>query len=676
MLNRVSDVLTPWTVPRILQIMEATSASRNTGGAASSGGLSTDGAADMESLLRLASQLPDVAGRVMAAPLFAQRPLVESYNSSVSLTTATPGVPSDGVSLTSITYEDARYMCTTALAVRRCAWRAESSNDDEPSTANVKACRSLPHTEPQIAAAELEEVGFAAEFSEPCICGSFPDAAAALRHVLPGADAGVSSESGGAPVQSASRRGAPDLFQGTLRSILRPPSVPRAPPLVKTASSPSSIHGGASTTSHRLHLVQPSPSAASAKLQSLVLDTTPPPSLLPIEVRGPPGHRVFDGGCVAYSFSANEKEELLDSLCAEPPPLRVFSRVEVEARCRPGGLNYDQASAPLSAAAGPATATTGHVSRDGLPPSTDRGAPGSRVDNDDGWSTSTGWSSRSSSEPRRTTDNDKAKEKASKSMKRFDTVNDETRPESRAVAPDMNRPTSEVAPATHPPGTASTTRTWVNDDDDLVLENGHITIRKKKMRPVRDLSATRPLPTVVSGSLVNPSLMTTVVSAASADQRHFTSSATHGADYEVATGDDTAEDSAPHGKTRVAGAKRSRDSTAASAPADNQATVRPPEPPQKMKSAGVATELKCSTAPAATSDEVSMASLPINTKSVVRLSQEEVLEFIESLRVSETLRRALLVGVAATSVAEGAPVNSPGTVSEVQSEKDESLEEH
>ncbi|CAC9530345.1 conserved hypothetical protein [Leishmania infantum JPCM5] len=675
MLNGVNDILMPWTAPRILQIMEATSASRNASGCAPRGGIAADDTADMESLLRLANQLPDVAGRVMAAPLFAQRPLVESHNGgSTSLNTVAPGASSDGASSVSITYEDAQYMCTAALAVRRSPWKAEAPNDDEPSTTDAKAYCSLPHTEPQTAAAELEEVGFAAEFSEPCIRGSFPDAAAALRHVVPEIDGGLTSDSDGVHAQSASKHGAADLFQGALHFVLRPPSVSHAAPLAESASSTSAIQSVASATSHRLHLVQPSPSAASAAPQSLVLDTIPSPSLLPIEARGPPGHRVFDGGCVAYTFSAGEREELLASLCAEPPPLQVFSREEVEGRCQPGSPIYRQTSAPQSSGSGAAAAATAHFPRGGLPPSADRGLPGSCVNDDDGWSSSSGWSSRSSSEPCSDMHSDKAKEEASQDIERADEANAEERPGSRAVACVVDGPTSEVALATHPPGTAGTTCTWVDDADDLVLENGHIAIRRKRMRPARNLPAALSLPTVASSPLLNPSLTTTVVNATPADEQHFTSSATDGADYADAAGDGSTADAVPHGRKGVAGAKRSRASMTASAPADGCATATSAEPPERATTAEVAKELKRRAAPAETSDEVARTSTPIKTKRVVRLSQEEMLEFIEGLRVPDTLRRALLIGAATPAVIEAAPVNSPGAVGDGKSEPDGSDE--
>lgn len=518
--------------------------------------------------------------------------------------------------------------------------------------------------------AELEEVGFAAEFSGPCIRGSFPDAAAALRHVFPEVDGGFTSDRDGVHVQGASKHGAADLFQDALRFVLRPPSVLHAAPLVESASSPSAIQSGASATSHRLHLVQPSPSAASAAPQSLVLDTIPSPSLLPIEARGPPGHRMFDGGCVAYTFSADEREELLASLCAEPPPLQVFSREEVEGRCRLGSLTYRQASAPQSAGSGAAAAAAAHFPRGELPQSANRGLPGSGVNDDDGWSTSSGWSSRSSTEPRSDMHSDKAKEEASQDIERVDEANTEARPGSRAVASVVDGPTSEVASATHPPGTAGTTRTWVDDDDDLVLENGHITIRKKRMRPAKNLSAALSLPRVVSSPLVNPSLTMTVVNATPADEKHFASSATDGADYVDAAGGGSTADTTPHGRKRVAGAKRSRGSMSASAPADDCATATSAEPPEKATTAEMAKDMKRRGAPTETLDEVSRMSTPISTKRVVPLSQEEMVGFIEGLRVSDTLRRALLIGVVAPAVIAAALGNSSDAVGDVKSEMD------
>ncbi|KAG5469331.1 hypothetical protein LSCM1_02546 [Leishmania martiniquensis] len=671
MLNGVSDVLTPWTALRILQIMEAASAFRNAGGSAPHGGGSADGGADMELLLRLANQLPDVAGRVMTAPLFAQRPLVESYNGdSASLTMEAFDTSSDGASSMSITYEDARHMCMAALAARRGMWDGEPWNSSASSTHEAKLHCSPAHTAPQTAAAELEEVGFAAEFLEPCLRGSFPDVAAALRHVLPEVGGGLSLGSDAADAQSAIQRGTPDMFHGALSSISRPPPIPPAAPLANGTPSPSAIDDGAPTTSLRLHLAQKLHSAASATPRSLVLETIPPPSLLPIAARGPPGHPMFDGGCVAYTFSTAEREELLASLRTGPPPLHVFGKEEVAAHCRPGGQSRHQASTPLPPGAGPAAAATMHFPRSSFASTAARGAPGSGITDDDGWSASSGWSSRSSSRPRINVDGGKAAEEAPRDMLAVDAVNSESRPGSRAVAPAVDGPTSEVALETPSRGTNGNTRTWVDDDADLVLENGRITIRKKKMRLAKNLLATLPMPTVVSGPLVNPSLMTAVANATSAEERYFTFSALDGADCVHKTADGTIADEVPHEKKRTAGAKRSRDAMTASAPPDSHFTTPSSESLKTATTASSVTEAKRSTAAAATLSEAGVASTPIDTKRVPRLSQEEMLEFIEGLCVSDTLRRALLVGVVTSAVTEATVVNSPDTAGEGQSETD------
>ncbi|KAG5469678.1 hypothetical protein CUR178_01816 [Leishmania enriettii] len=672
MLNGVSDVLTPWTAPRILQIMEATSAFRNASGGAPHSETSTDGVADMDRLLRLANQLPDVAARVMAAPLFAQRPLVEFYNGeSASITMAASGASFDGASSMSIAYEDARHMCATALAARRSMWKAEAWSDSEPVTSRATPYCSLSHTEPQTAAAELEEVGFAAEFSEPCIRGSFPDAAAALSHVLPEVGGGLSSSSDETGAQSVSQRGTPTLLQGALSFLCRPPPVSHAAPLVNDAPSPSGIDGGASTSSLRLHLVQPSPSAASATPQSLVLETIPPPSLLPIDARGPPGHRVFDGACVAYTFSTDEKEELLSSLCTEPPPLQVQSKENVAMHCCPEGLRHRLASAPLSAGKVAVAAAAARCPHSGFPSTADRGTPGSGVNDNEGWSDSSGWSSRSSSQTRSNTDSDEAKEEASRHMERAGTVNSEAGEGSDAAAPAVDGPSLEVASGSHSPGTVCTTRRWVDGDDDLVLENGRITVRKKR-RPVKNLPVALSLPTVVSGPLGNLSLATTEVNAAPADERRCTLSAVDGADCAGATADGTTVDDVPRGKKRIAGAKRSRGSTTGTTPSDGRTATPSSEPFTTSTAARAATEAKRSIAPAATSSEVAMTSTPVDTQRVARLSQEAMLEFIQGLCVSDTLRRALLVGVVAPAVTEATPVHCPVTVGEEQSETDES----
>ncbi|GET91796.1 hypothetical protein, conserved [Leishmania tarentolae] len=666
MLNGVIDVLTPWTAPRILQIMEAASASRNTGGPSPRSGVATDDVADLESLLRLANELPDVAGRAMTAPLFAQRPLVEWQNGgSTSLITAAPDASADGASSTSITYEDARHMCTAALAVRPSPWKAEASNDSEPSMTNTKTSCLRPHIELQTAAAALEEVGFAAEFSEPCIRGSFPDVAAALHYIFPKMDGGFTSDSAEVHGSSASKHDTPDLFQGALRCVLRPPSVSHTTPLVESATSSNAIQSGDLATPYRPHLVQLSPSAVSAAPQSLVLDTIPSLSLLPIETRGPPGHRVFDGSCVAYSFSADEKEELLASVCAGPPPLQVFSREEVEGRCRLGSLTHTQASAPLPSGSGAATVD---FPPDGHPPPAYRGIPGSCVNDDDGWSASSGWSSRNSSELRSDIHSDKEKEEASKNIQSVET-DAEAKLGSRVIASDVDGPISEVASVIHPPGTAGTTRTWVDDGDDLVLENGHITIRKKKMRLTRNPPAALPLPKVVSSSFVDPSLTMTLVKVSRTSEQPFTSSVTGGADYANATDGISTADAAPQGRKRSAGAKRSRSSMMTSASANDHSTATLTDLFEKTTT-DMAKGMKGRTAPAETSDEVARTSTPINEKGAVRLSQEEMLEFIEGLRVSDTLRRALLIGVVAPAVMEVVPENSRGTADKEKSEAD------
>ncbi|KAG5495020.1 hypothetical protein JKF63_02072 [Porcisia hertigi] len=666
MLNGVSDVLTPWTAPRILHIMETASAFRKRGGNPPRGGVPADGAADMESLLQLANQLPDVAGRVMAAPLFAQRPLVESHNSGpLPLTTVAPGAPSDEASSTSIIYEDARNMCTAALAVHRSAWRAEAPNDGEPSR-NDQSFRWLHHSEAQTAAAELEEVRFAAEFSEPCIRGSFPDVAAALRHVLPEVDGGILSASGEVHVQGTSNRGAPNLFQDRLSFMLSPPSVSHATLPVKSVSSPNTINGGGSTTTHRLRLIQPSPSAASAEQQSLVLETIPPPSLLSIEAYGPPGHAMFDRSCVAYTFSSDEREELMASLCTKPLPLQVFRNEEVEVRCGSGALIDCEASTPLSIGIGAAATAPVHVAHDGLPLSASRGAQSRRI-NGDGWSVSSGWSSRSNSEPRDNMDRDKAKEEASQDMEKADAANSEAEPPNRAVTADRDALTPELTSAVRLPSAVSTTRTWINDDDHLVLENGRITVQKKKMRPVKNMLACHPLPTVVRAPFVDPSLLTAEVSTRLAEGQGFTSGITDDTGHVNAMNDGSTVECAPDGKKRVAGAKRSRDSTTVSAPVHEETTSTSADP-QKKITAGTKTGVKRSAASAEVSGEVARVPTDISTRPVVRLSQEEMLEFIEGLRVSDTLRRALLVGAAAPAVTQAAPVNTPGTVGEGQGE--------
>ncbi|KAK7194747.1 hypothetical protein NESM_000394700 [Novymonas esmeraldas] len=660
----VNDVLTPWSAPRILQIMEAASVSRT---AAGSGSPPEDSAVDLESLLRLSNELPDIAARVMVAPLFSQRPLVELRHAG----------PAPRAPPASMTYPDAHHMCTVSLAPRQGATTPDSQRNGE-STSLMAPESLVPHPSERrsAAAAELEEVAFAAEFAEPCIRGSFPDVAAAVHHVLEGADNST-------PSHSASEHGTLDALHAALRRLLELPSVTHAAAPVQSASAPIPTCGRAPGSSLRLNLAQPLPSAAATTASpSRVLGSIPPPSLVPIDFRGPPGHRLFDQGCVAHTFSASEREELLCTICADPPPLRVFSGAELEARRQAEDPGDRPASAPAPAGlAGLAAAAALSLESSRAPNTESRRADGGvgggdDHGDDDDWSPSSGWSSHSGSgEPGdgAAKDGGAPAQDEAKTGVRVDGGAEEDGHAS--LAPAALGPVAATAASSSSPSVApqlapaGPTRTWVGDDGDLVLENGRVTVRKRKIRVVKNPPPPPPLPTVVSSPLGYTPDRTLILRVAPVGGLHSSAAVTavqDGAKPSDEAGPSAVQTEAqgPHVKrTWTAGAKRSRGAAARSLASDDiDGTATTSKSAEGAGAAGA-------TGPAKS------ASSTAGAKGAAPPSTEEVLQLIAALRVPETLRRALLIGVVAPPITDASPEHSPASVKDEEQDGVEE-EEH
>lgn len=614
MQHSVNEVLTPWTAPRILQIMEAASASTGSGGGSGGiprAGTSGDGAADMEGLIKLANHLPDVAGRAMAAPLFTQRPLIDSSSNALAPV---------------LTYTEAHRMCTAALAARKSSWHPD---DEARVSRGAQAGDSLAPSESLTAAAELEEVGFAAEFAEPCLRGSFPDVAAALRHVF--GDAAERPSRGADATLHGSYAGDGDVLQDALCALLEPPRVspatepasPATPLAASRASAPPS-------STLRLQLRQPAAPTPSVAAGSVVWDhPLPSAKAVPIEAHCPPGHKAFDQSCVAHTFASDEVAELHAALAARPAPLQVFTAAELKARRQ----QQQPYGATQGAAAEPASRKLAVEAGAPLHPSP-RNRPINTRDVDEGWSGSSGWSSRSRSP---------ASRDGEESAKGEDGGDEERRPTSRDAAADAPEVASgEPEVTARSDATCSSApappRTWVHDDDgDLVLENGRVIVRKRRTRHTKPLPPPLPLPAVLRGSVINPSYRL-VLNSAVASAEH--PAPQHASLEEPEDGTST--------KQRSTDQKRDRDGTAASSASPISPTGNAPRKRMKPE----AKEPKRGRKSGAEQEASTTVSGPISTRHVARLSAEEMRGFIGGLRVSDSLRRALLVGVAVESITE------------------------
>lgn len=680
MLSGVNDVLTPWTPSRILRIMEAAAASPTPGtggGDRPAPGAVDDGAMAMESLLRLSNQQPDVAGRVMAAPLFAQRPLVEAAETALK-SAPSPSPPT-------LFYADAHRMCTHALQRCRAGWTySETSKKGEEhgceqqglptapllaSTTSASA-DTVPSASPFTVATELEEVAFAAELAEPCLRGSFPDIAAVVRHSVPVGYAllmGRTHRASGLQVHDRVRN--TNAVQRMFQSLLQEPPVPYRKPLEEKGRD--SLAG--SCSSLRLNLTRPAPAVPS---NTLLWSSLPSPSAVPISAYGPPGHEIFSGASVAHSFTDAEVADLHVYLHSKSLPFQVYSSSEVRARRQQVHHNQRRSTMP---SVGTRTAPIVGPHCVSASSATQLSAPrprGHRVDDEhDGWSASS-WqsSSRSRSSSRECSDDSGVKNdaKAEKSASARDAP---TLPghidmdaEEKAQSP------AEVQAADVPPQRPLPNRTWVEDDGDLILENGKVTIRKRRLRVVKVTPPPLPLPKMVGGPVLQnpkptPAVPAVAVAAANRgesrapvqtaeDNNSPTESRTEDRGVEKV---ESADSLLP--QRRGGGTKRAR-------PLDdaNKEDTPPPtrgKPSKRAKHTGAKKPTSKKNASAAERSSLPPAAT-LNTADKPRLSESEMIAFVEQLPISDLLRRALLIGVhdfstAANEESEEAEGNNVGS---------------
>lgn len=670
MLNGVNDVLTPWTPARILRIMESASATTTAGRGSSdraTTGAAEDGTLALEKLLRLSNQQPDVAGRVMAAPVFAQRPLVEAAESGPKSTAATSSSPPPPPSPF---YVDAHRMCTHTLQVCRPGWR-DVQQDHASATAATASASPPPATSapmatatsPNAVATELEEVAFAAEFAEPCLRGAFPDVAAVARHTLPLGCTSLLDGTLREDFETSEQRRArnANVAHRVLQSLLQEPAVSHRKPAERSEDEADPTPSPPPSSSLRLNLTRPiAPPPPPPPPPGLLWPSLPPPSAVPIEAYGPPGHKLFDNATVSHTFTKSEMADLQAYLCVKPRPFEVYSHAQVQAR-RQQSQQYERRSAMLSAGAGAArivgpgsssaSAATGRHGRE-----RHGGQHGVRAEDDgqDGWSASSGWSSsrsnsRSASPPR---DRDDADATANKSVDvPQDTDATETAEKVAEAAADNSTAANPQQPQLN--------RTWVEDDGDLVFVNGKVMIRKRKTRAQKNQPPPLPLPTVVKG----PGLRVPAQSA----QRAGTA-ATEVKDDETPSGPSTKESDAATETTKdeaelkvesrrdeedkeknvpgpIEGSsgKRRRAANESDEEKDEQSASPSAGQPRKRSKlqANAKKASRKGSAPSSSAATVSTADVP-------RLSENAMLRFIDRLSISDVLRHALLIGVQAT----------------------------
>jgi hypothetical protein len=639
-----NDVLTPWTSSRVLRILEAASASlaSSRGGAdgAYSGAVG-DAAMAMDSLLRLSNQQPEVAGRVMVAPLFAQRPLVEPTTPASMMTSSS--------SPSTLCYSDAHRMCVHTLELCCPGWM-DSASAQRKAKGDKHLARAVSPSSPAAVianappcttATELEEVVFAAEFAEPCLRGVFPDIALVARHGLPVGCAALldCTVDGGGGVLGRRQAKKSNVAHHVLQSILQEPAVShRKPPENDDASRAASP----------FHLRLSLKSTATAESSSALLWTSlPPPSAVPLEAYGPPSHKIFDQTAVAHTFTDAEVADLHAHLRVKSRPFQVYSKDEVRARREQAG-HHQRRNAMLSAGVGAAPIVGPH----GTTAAQKSGKHASRIADgeQDGWSASSDWSS--SSNKGSDAEDDSGYRKESKGAVRG---NNGTTTWPRLTAAEEEPPV-----VTRP----LPNRTWVEDDGDIVLENGKVTIRKRKIRTPKNPPPLLPLPTMVSGPVLKPPQQAATLSDAAVavakkeegrneppqsdgdghptDERKAES--TNGETEEGKGEEDEGEETAPSRK-RGAGVKRGR---AADNAGDQSA---PPNGGRSRKRAAHTSAKKSSSKRSGSVYAKSSPPPTLDTTNVRRLSKSEMLCFVRRLSVSDVLRRALLVGVQSPPVA-------------------------
>ncbi|KPI87793.1 hypothetical protein ABL78_3092 [Leptomonas seymouri] len=656
MLGGVNDVLTPWTSSRILRIMEAASAAHSVGrggGDRALPGPTDDGAMAMESLLRLSNQHPDVASRVMAAPLFAQRPLVESMEP------ASNAAPS---SSSSLFYADAHRMCLHTLELCRAGWKhpdATKTSEEYEESVTDRPPASLPPSKPDVVpagvspytmATELEEVAFAAEFVEPCLRGEFPDVRAVVHHSLPAGCTSLLRRSQDDLAKDGKGTRVINAVQRVVQSLLQVPAVSYKQPL-----DGEGIPATGPYSSIRLNLTRP---ATAAPSHALLWPSLPQPSTVPIGAYGPPTHKAFDETAVAHTFTETEINDLHAFLYAKPRPLQVYSKAEVQARRQHASL-YQCRSAMLSAGvgagAGPfvgprataAGASALHAAPQRSQARASRGADGEH----DGWSASSGWSSSNSTQ--RSGESEAEEEEGNSENRKSARVPD--RAADATLLPQRTAVKEEELPAIDesvPPTRPLPNRTWIEDDGDLVLENGKIFVRKRKLKkPPPPL----PLPTMVRGSVLRQPKQTTpipeaVVAAVEEEEANAIVQDVKRSlkgEHIAEEGIDLREErELPATRTRGAAAKRERAQDDGS---DQGVQPSTGKPRKRAKRTGA----KKSTGKKNFSeDQKTPSTAVLNTTNAPLLSESEMLDFVKRLPISDSLRHALLIGVQSPANAE------------------------
>ncbi|KPA76750.1 hypothetical protein ABB37_07577 [Leptomonas pyrrhocoris] len=661
MLDGVNDVLTPWTPSRILRIMEAASAARSMNRSGSDRALSgstDEGAMAMESLLRLSNQQPDVAARVMAAPLFAQRPLVEATDSASNAALSSSSVP----------YADAHRMCTHTLELCRAGWKdaeaTKTKEEDEKKQVGQLPASLPPSPKPAVlpvsaspyaTETELEEMAFAAEFAEPCLRGAFPDVGAVVRHSLPAGCASLlrCSRDDGAEDRSGAK--STNAVQRVVHSLLQEPAVSHRKP-----SGEDEVPISGSSASICLNMTRPTSAAPS---HALLWSSLPLPSAVPIEAYGPPSHKVFDSTSVAHSFTEAEVNDLHGFLAVTPRPFQVYCKSELKARRRQAS-HYQRRNAMLSAGAGaapivgPQSITAGtstlHAARQRSHAHVSRDAD----DEQDGWSASSGWSSSCSNSTEHNGESDGEEKgddaEGGKGPEASARRDDATALPRLTAVEEEGMPAVDQSAAPTPP---LPNRTWIEDDGELVLENGKILLRKRKLRVLRNPPPLLPLPTMVRGPVLRQPSHTAFASEAAVVsveeeqtgapvQKKEGSSKGERKMEDVSGLKEEVEEQPPATRRRGAVAKRER------ALADDGDESAPPTTAKSRRGAKHANTKKSTSKRNTSADEKSSSPTLLNTANAPRLSESEMLGFVERLSISDLLRKALLIGVQDPSASE------------------------
>lgn len=580
MQHAVSEVLTPWAASQILRVVEGVCSPEGT--TASSPKIGDNDAsscaAQLEGLLHLANKQPDMASRMMAAPLFSQRPLVET---------------SDGcVPVVSSSFQEVYGMCKHVLSTPA----GENSNlEEENSTLPPLSSSALA------ASGRPEEATFAAEWMERSLSGEIPNLADVLYHLLScgrrvsppkpkhfSASCGTATEHS---IRSAFRNAAqiPEMAEATGDPVTKVPVDPT--PTSSATSAPPPLL--------RLQLV-PLPLTTPQQRKQRGFSSS---KSAPLEARCPPSHPIIDGRLL-HQFSSGEQHSLFTALTKDPEPFQVYSNDELRKRLERG--KYHRRNAMLSAGEGaaPIVAPQGVDGRRGAKLKT-------QLHRSRASSVSSGWSSHSGSD---------AGDDAVKC--------EDAEPEAQIAPTQKPFEDSGEKPEPYPPGAATNgaplqaapVRTWVGDDGELVLENGRVRIRKVKQRSAKKPLAELPLPKVVGG----PSHITLTAAVPPVQPEPSLSpptSPTSPVEMQVDGGEEINEKTLL-AATRRKGTHGKRPRLAVEAIAANGK--------KKRKVSG--------------GDEKSTPHV-LDTSSVPVLSSEELLKFIAGLRIPETLRQALRIGV-------------------------------